>query len=136
PPLVSSGWRVFVGGHYLPANTANSERVRERVFVRHRAGMKAFTISGTITDETFTEYKKTLPQDLRIDQYNEFASYDTIRHYAHGIGDDNPLWCDEAYGKSSMHGTMLAPPTFLNSIFTASINHGLPEIGRASCRES
>jgi len=21
---------------------------------------------------------------------------DNIRHYAHGIGDDNPLWCDPA----------------------------------------
>ena len=22
---------------------------------------------------------------------------DNIRHYAHGIGDDNPLWCDPSY---------------------------------------
>ena len=22
------------------------------------------------------------------------ATRDNIRHYAHGIGDDNPLWCD------------------------------------------
>ena len=25
------------------------------------------------------------------------ATRDNIRHYAHGIGDDNPLWCDPAY---------------------------------------
>ena len=25
------------------------------------------------------------------------ATRDNIRHYAHGIGDDNPLWCDPGY---------------------------------------
>ena len=25
------------------------------------------------------------------------ATRDNIRHYAHGIGDDNPLWCDPDY---------------------------------------
>ena len=25
------------------------------------------------------------------------ATRDNIRHYAHGIGDDNPLWCDPEY---------------------------------------
>ena len=41
------------------------------------------------------------------------ASRDAIRHYAHGIGDDNPLWCDPAYAKSTEYGDVLAPPSFL-----------------------
>lgn len=38
---------------------------------------------------------------------------DNIRHYAHGIGDDNPLWCDPAYAGNSSQQTLLAPPSFL-----------------------
>ena len=41
------------------------------------------------------------------------ASRDAIRHYAHGIGDDNPLWCDPDYAKSTEYGDVLAPPSFL-----------------------
>src|SRR5215467_14073642 len=41
------------------------------------------------------------------------ANRDAIRHYAHGIGDDNPLWTDEAYATKTRYGTLLAPPTIL-----------------------
>jgi acyl dehydratase len=41
------------------------------------------------------------------------ATRDTIRHYAHGIGDDNPLWTDEAYAQKTKHGGLIAPPTVL-----------------------
>ena len=41
------------------------------------------------------------------------ASRDGIRHYAHGIGDDNPLWCDPAYAARTRWGGLLAPPSFL-----------------------
>jgi len=41
------------------------------------------------------------------------ATRDNIRHYAHGIGDDNPLWCDPAYAATTVHGGIIAPPSFL-----------------------
>ena len=41
------------------------------------------------------------------------ATRDNIRHYAHGIGDDNPLWCDPEYAEASSHGGLIAPPSFL-----------------------
>jgi acyl dehydratase len=41
------------------------------------------------------------------------ATRDNIRHYAHGIGDDNPLWCDPAYAAEARYGTIVAPPSFL-----------------------
>ena len=41
------------------------------------------------------------------------ATRDNIRHYAHGIGDDNPLWCDPAYAASTHWGGLVAPPSFL-----------------------
>lgn len=41
------------------------------------------------------------------------ATRDNIRHYAHGIGDDNPLWCDPDYAGSTKYGDVIAPPSFL-----------------------
>lgn len=41
------------------------------------------------------------------------ATRDNIRHYAHGIGDDNPLWCDPEYGRQTQYGDVIAPPSFL-----------------------
>lgn len=41
------------------------------------------------------------------------ATRDNIRHYAHGIGDDNPLWCDPDYASESSYGGIIAPPSFL-----------------------
>ena len=41
------------------------------------------------------------------------ATRDNIRHYAHGIGDDNPLWCDPEYAAGTRHGGIIALPSFL-----------------------
>jgi len=43
------------------------------------------------------------------------ATRDNIRHYAHGIGDDNPLWCDPEYAAKTRHGGIVALPSFLFS---------------------
>ncbi len=43
------------------------------------------------------------------------ATRDNIRHYAHGIGDDNPLWCDPDYAAKTRHGGLIALPSFLFS---------------------
>ncbi|MBL4721908.1 MAG: MaoC family dehydratase N-terminal domain-containing protein, partial [Alphaproteobacteria bacterium] len=41
------------------------------------------------------------------------ATRDNIRHYAHGIGDDNPLWCDPEYAAKTKFGGLVALPSFL-----------------------
>lgn len=43
------------------------------------------------------------------------ATRDNIRHYAHGIGDDNPLWCDPDYAAKTHYGGIVALPSFLFS---------------------
>jgi acyl dehydratase len=43
------------------------------------------------------------------------ATRDNIRHYAHGIGDDNPLWCDPDYAAKTKFGGLIALPSFLFS---------------------
>jgi acyl dehydratase len=55
---------------------------------------------------------------------------DNIRHYAHGIGDDNPLWCDPDYAARSGNGNLVAPPSFvfaLNRILSGYVG-GLPGV--------
>jgi len=41
------------------------------------------------------------------------ATRDNIRHYAHGIGDDNPLWCVPEYARKTKFGDVIALPSFL-----------------------
>lgn len=36
-----------------------------------------------------------------------------IRYFAQAIGDVNPLYFDEEYSKSTRHGGIIAPPTFV-----------------------
>jgi acyl dehydratase len=50
-----------------------------------------------------------------VEPWNYEATRDGIRHYAHGIGDDNPLWCDPAYAAKSPYGEVVALPSFLFS---------------------
>lgn len=58
------------------------------------------------------------------------ATRDNIRHYAHGIGDDNPLWCDPDYAAKSHYGRIVALPSFLfatNRIISGYVG-GLPGV--------
>jgi acyl dehydratase len=58
------------------------------------------------------------------------ATRDNIRHYAHGIGDDNPLWCDPGYAKGTRFGDVVAPPSFIfacNRIVSGYVG-GLPGV--------
>ena len=50
-----------------------------------------------------------------VEPWNFEATRDGIRHYAHGIGDDNPLWCDPDYAAKTNFGTIVALPSFLFS---------------------
>jgi acyl dehydratase len=58
------------------------------------------------------------------------ATRDNIRHYAHGIGDDNPLWCDPDYAAKGKYGSIIALPSFLfatNRIISGYVG-GLPGV--------
>ncbi len=48
--------------------------------------------------------------------WNEYASVDAFRHFAHGFGDDNPLHCDSAYGAATRWRSVIAPPTFISTM--------------------
>lgn len=79
-----------------------------------------------LTDEDFARMRDRIGKDLTIEQWNEEATRDTIRHYAFGIGDDNPLWLDDAYAARTRFGAQVAPPTFVYSVCDAEVAVGIP----------
>jgi acyl dehydratase len=70
-----------------------------------------------ITDAGLADLRSRIgvPITDTLEPYCHEASRDCIRHYAHGIGDDNPLWCDPDYAAGTKFGTLVAPPSFLFS---------------------
>lgn len=66
------------------------------------------------------EARSLVGVDLRRtgQSWNTEASPDAVRHFCWGIGDDNPLFCDPAYGRASAGGTGLAPGCFLYTVDT------------------
>ncbi len=54
-----------------------------------------------------------VPIENTLEPWCHEATRDNIRHYAHGIGDDNPLWCDPAYAAKTSFGNVVALPSFL-----------------------
>jgi acyl dehydratase len=84
-------------------------------------------LAGVAPEEVVGLYAM-VGKPLRIRQWNHEATYDTIRHWCAGIGDDNPLWTDEAYAAQGPYGAIVAPPSFLFSVFGPTIRPGLPGV--------
>jgi acyl dehydratase len=68
-----------------------------------------------ITEEGLADLRERLGVKITntIEPWNYEATRDAIRHYAHGIGDDNPLWCDPEYAATTSFGDVIALPSFL-----------------------
>ena len=85
-----------------------------------------------ITDKSLADLRKLLGVTVTdsLEPWCYEATRDNIRHWAHGIGDDNPLWCDPAYAKTTYYGRIVAPPSFifpLNRSFSGYVA-GLPGV--------
>lgn len=68
-----------------------------------------------ITDEALDDLRSRIGIKIEntVEPWCHEATRDNIRHYAHGIGDDNPLWCDPDYAKNTKFGDVIALPSFL-----------------------
>lgn len=69
--------------------------------------------SATFRDEDIARAKALVEiGDLprKLDEHLTTAMFDAIRNFATGYGDDNPLYCDEAYGEGTRWGSQIAPP--------------------------
>lgn len=68
-----------------------------------------------ITDRALDQLRQRIGVKIEhtLEPWCHEATRDNIRHYAHGIGDNNPLWCDPAYAKKTRYGDVIAPPSFV-----------------------
>ena len=85
-------------------------------------------LSPAISDNALAEARALLGMPIRLEQYNYEASRDVIRHYAWGIGDDNPVYSDPEYARGTKWGTIIAPPTFFFALWDAVVAPGLPDV--------
>jgi acyl dehydratase len=73
------------------------------------------TLFPKITEQGLDDLRKRIGVKITesLEPWCHEATRDSIRHYAHGIGDDNPLWCDPAYAADTRWRDIIAPPSFL-----------------------
>lgn len=90
--------------------------------------VKGELLAPSIGQDALTQAKALLGMPIRVEQWNHEASWDAIRHYSWGIGDDNPLYCDPDYATSTRWGGLIAPPTFFFGIWDAVVAPGLPDV--------
>lgn len=84
---------------------------------------------GVLSDESLTEWEKRIGLELRVGNvFNGNVSYEAIRNFSNGIGDANPLYRDEEYGKKSVYGALVASPAWPASVFPHWVLQGLPGI--------
>ena len=79
-----------------------------------------------LTDEAIADMRGRIGMPLRPRiTWNTSSCYDSVNHYCLGIGDDNPLYIDRAYGKGTALGVNLAPPSFLYTCNPSFVQMGL-----------
>jgi hypothetical protein len=71
-----------------------------------------------ITDETIEALQRRIgiPMRRTLRPHVVVVSEDSIRHFANGIGQDDPIYCDPDYGRASPWGSVIAPPLYLQAI--------------------
>lgn len=92
------------------------------------ATVKGKLLAPSIGTDALAQAQALLGMPIRVEQWNHEASWDAVRHYAWGLGDDNPLFCDPEYAAQSRWGTLIAPPTFFFGIWDAVVAPGLPDV--------
>ncbi len=69
---------------------------------------------ATITEAALERLRQRLGVPVhRHHPHVRLASQDAIRHFAHGVGDANPLWTDPQYATTTRYGGLIAPPCML-----------------------
>lgn len=85
---------------------------------------------GKFTDEMLDKMRALIGTQLRTagSVNNEYATRLAILRFTEGIGDDNPLWTDEAYAAGTRYGEIIAPPSFIFACL-GSVQVGWPGLG-------
>jgi len=84
---------------------------------------------ASLTNEALTEWEKRIGLELRVSQiFNQTVSPESIRNFANGIGDVNPLYRESDYANNSEFGALIASPAWVASVFPHWVLQGLPGI--------
>jgi acyl dehydratase len=70
---------------------------------------------GRITDDGIAFMRSRIGVAEPVPGWNRTVTAEGVEHFALGVGDDNPLWWDDAYARSSRLGGRVAPPCYLYS---------------------
>ena len=89
---------------------------------------KALLPEGSMSEESLAEFRRRVGKELRVHQGNELACKETIRKWADGIGDVNPLYRDEEYAQKTRYGCLVAAPSWLYSVYPTFVQQGLPGV--------
>jgi acyl dehydratase len=74
-------------------------------------------MSARITDERIAKMRLRIGVPVPLPPpFNTEAHVDTMRHYAHGFGDPNPLYCDPEYGARTRWGSIIGAPLYIATL--------------------
>jgi len=84
-------------------------------------------VEGKITEEALEQLRSRIGIKLRIhhDSGNRNVFEETIRRFVNGTGDINPLYRDMEYARKTRYGKLVAPPSWLYSVFQMGVMQGL-----------
>ena len=85
---------------------------------------------GALDDAAIADARTLMNVPLRRDrmQWVKTATRDAVRQFAHGVGDDNPLWTDADYATGTRWSALLAPPSFLYAVDATIVAPKLPGV--------
>ena len=91
------------------------------------AEKKKGLVEGKISEEALAQLRSRVGMKLRIDHDsgNRNVSEETIRRFVNGTGDISSLYRDQDYAKNTRYGKLVAPPSWLYSVFQMGVMQGL-----------
>ena len=86
-------------------------------------------VAYEITDSDIERQKKLIGyfEPSKLAQYVQTASPDSIRNWAYGCGDDNPLFCDRSYARKTRWGDVIAPGMMVGQMGKPLLGDKLPD---------
>jgi acyl dehydratase len=87
-------------------------------------------IDGRITEEDIDRARRHVgvAKFLHEAPFNRIADANSISHFAFGYGDDNPLWHEPDYARSTRWRGLIAPPMYLVTMGLSETPKPTPEI--------
>ena len=89
-----------------------------------------------LTDEDIERARRLIGVDTATKHMEHIttASFDSIRNFAWGLGDDNPLFCDEDYGTTTRWGSQVAPNSMAHILAAPMLGDPMPAEVKAATK--